>query len=263
MILDQIIANFNDALILPVIDLISLNMINFEALFKISYGLYIVCSGDDKERNGYISNTVFQVTSQPPKFASCCNKDNYTCSLIEKSGHFSVSVLHQGADADIIGGFGYRSGKDIDKFEGVETINGQTGVPIVLNDCVAFLECRVVDRMDVGTHVIFIGELVDAQVLEDTLEPITYAFYRNIRKGVAPKNAPTYVDKSLLGKGREVTIPEEGTPAKDERGPKEKYQCPACGYIYDENEEEDAFHDLPDSWSCPVCGVDKEDFMKV
>ena len=70
-------------------------MINFEALFKISYGLYIVCSGDKTKGNGFISNTVFQVTAEPARFAACCNKNNYTAEFIQKTGVFSVSVLHQ------------------------------------------------------------------------------------------------------------------------------------------------------------------------
>ena len=74
-------------------------MINFDALFKVSYGLYVVCSGDKNRGNGFISNTVFQVTSSPARFASCCNKDNYTAEFIKESGAFSVSVLHQDTPA--------------------------------------------------------------------------------------------------------------------------------------------------------------------
>ena len=80
-------------------------MINFEALFKVSYGLYVVCSGDKSRGNGFISNTVFQVTSTPARFASCCNKDNYTAEFIKESGAFSISVLHQDTPADIFGRF--------------------------------------------------------------------------------------------------------------------------------------------------------------
>ena len=224
-------------------------MINFETLFKISYGLYVVSSGDKKHGNGFISNTVFQVTSEPAKFAACCNKDNYTSEIIEKYGAFSVSVLHQNAGSGIFGKYGYKSGKDTNKMEGAELKYGTTGVPIVLNDTIAYLECKLVEKFDVGTHWIFIGELLDAQILDESPEPLTYGYYRKVKKGVAPKNAPTYIDKSKLENKKTKTA--------------DKYQCSVCGHIYDESQEDIPFADLPDDWKCPVCGADKEDFYKV
>jgi flavin reductase (DIM6/NTAB) family NADH-FMN oxidoreductase RutF/rubredoxin len=225
-------------------------MINFEALFKISYGLYIVSSGSNKYGNGFISNTVFQITSEPPRFAACCHKDNHTAGVIRSSGHFSVSVLHSETAAALIGTFGYKSGKDINKMEGLDLTYGETGVPVVLNEAIAFLECRVVETYDVGTHLMFIGELIQADVLDDGKEPLTYLHYRKVKKGVAPRNAPTYVDKSKLGK----KIAEEEFA---------RYECAACGYIYDEEQEGKRFEDLPDDWICPVCGSEKDDFYKL
>ena len=225
-------------------------MIDFEALYRISYGLYIVCSGDRNKGNGFISNTVFQVTAEPARFAACCNKENYTAQFIQKSGIFSVSVLHEDTSPDIFGRFGYKSGKDFNKMEGMQIRYGETGVPIVLNDAIAFLECRVVQTFDVGTHLLFIGELVQSGILNDTLEPITYLYYRQIKKGVAPKNAPTYVDKSKLEKTATVSA-------------SKKFKCTACGYIYDEAKEGKKFADLPDDWICPICGSEKEDFIEV
>lgn len=107
-------------------------------IFKISYGLYIVSSGNKEKGNGFISNTVFQVTSEPPRFTVCCNKDNYTCEFINQYKVFSVSVLGQDASSEIIGKFGYKSGRETDKMSGNNIIYGQTGVPIVLNDSIAF-----------------------------------------------------------------------------------------------------------------------------
>ena len=225
-------------------------MINYEALFKISYGLYVVCSGSKEQGNGYISNTVFQVTSDPPRFATCCNKDNHTVGLIESSAAFSVSVLQIDAVAGIIGTFGYKSGKDTDKLKGMEVRYGETGVPIVLNDAIAFLEFRVVETVDVGTHLMFIGELVQTEVLDDTVDPLSYLHYRKVKKGVAPKNAPTYMDKSKLEKSKVEQV-------------FAKYECPACGYIYDEEKEDVKFDDLPDDWVCPICGEEKSEFIKL
>ena len=225
-------------------------MIDFKALFKISYGLYIVCSGSKEAGNGFISNTVFQITSEPPQFAASCNKDNFTCDLIVKSGSFSVSILHQDASAGLIGKFGYKSGKDIDKIKGVNVKYGETDVPIVQDDSIATMECKVLQQIDMGTHMLFIGELVATEVLLDDKDPLTYAYYREVKKGVAPKNAPTYIDKSKL----EDKVPEKKWA---------DYKCAACGYVYEADKEGVAFEDLPDDWTCPVCGSEKEDFIKI
>ena len=225
-------------------------MIQFEAFYKIAYGLYIISSGNKNHGNGFISNTFFQVTSEPPQFASCCNKDNYTATLIRESGAFAVSVIHTETDADIISRFGYKSGKNTDKLSGLTLKYGETGVPIVLNDCIAFLECKVVQTIDVGTHYMFIGELLNSEIIDDTKETLTYLYYRQVRKGVAPKNEPTYIDKSKLV---------ENPFASDFK----KFECTACGYIYDEANEDVRFADLPEDWVCPVCGSEKSDFIEV
>ena len=225
-------------------------MINFEALFRISYGLYIVSSGTKEYGNGFISNTVFQVTSEPPRFAACCNKENHTAGVIRSSGSFSVSVLQRETAPGIFSTFGYKSGRDINKLQGMEIRYGETGVPIVLNDAIACLECRVVEIFDVGTHLMFIGELVNAEILDDKAEPLTYLYYREVKKGVAPKNAPTYIDKAKLEARVDASI-------------YDKYECAACGYIYDEEQEGVKFEELPDDWVCPICGTEKVDFIKL
>lgn len=225
-------------------------MIQFEALFKISYGLYIISSGNKNHGNGFISNTFFQVTSEPPRFASCCNKDNFTAALIKESGAFSVSVIHKDTDPEIISRFGYKSGKDTDKLSGINVKYGETGVPIVLNDCIAFLECKVVQTIDVGTHYMFIGELLQSEIIDNTKEALTYLQYREVRKGAAPKNAPTYIDKSKLAANY------KGSGFK-------KFECTACGYIYDEAEHDIKFEDLPDDWVCPVCESEKSEFIEI
>jgi flavin reductase (DIM6/NTAB) family NADH-FMN oxidoreductase RutF/rubredoxin len=225
-------------------------MIDIEALFRITYGLFIVSSGDRTRGNGFISNTVFQVTADPPQFAVCCNKDNFTAGVIEKSGVFSVSILEKETASDIMGRFGYKSGRDFDKMEGMSIRYGETGVPIVLNASIAFLECRVVQKFDVGTHLMFVGNLVQSAVLDSTKEPLTYTYYRQVKKGNAPKNAPTYIDKSKL-------------EAVKVSGKFKKYRCSCCGYIYDEEKEKVNFSALPDNWVCPVCGSEKSDFIEV
>jgi flavin reductase (DIM6/NTAB) family NADH-FMN oxidoreductase RutF/rubredoxin len=225
-------------------------MIDFEAFYKITYGLFIVSSGDTVKGNGFISNTVFQVTADPPQFAVACNKKNFTAGLISQKKAFSVSILEQDTAPDILGRFGFKSGRDFDKLEGMSVKYGETGVPIVLNAAIAFLECTLVNTVDTGTHLIFIGELVQSALLDKTKDPLTYLFYRQVRKGEAPVNAPTYIDKSKF-------------QVNKSSGSFKKYKCPACGYIYDEAQENVKFSDLPDSWVCPVCGTEKSDFIEV
>jgi len=225
-------------------------MIDYNALYKVSYGLYIVCSGSREYGNAYISNTVFQVTSDPPRFATCCNKENHTAGLIKASGVFSVSVLRQDAGTDTIGTLGYRSGKDADKLKDLELQYGESGVPMVVNDAIALMEFRVLETMDVGTHLMFIGDLIRTEILDDQAEPLTYLYYRTVKKGSAPRNAPTYIDKAKLEK--RIT-----------GGELNQYKCPVCGYIYDEAKEELKYDDLPDDWICPVCGEKKSVFIKI
>jgi len=231
---------------------------NTEAFFKISYGLYIISTADGEKKNGYVANTAFQVTAEPPQIAISCNKDNYTAHLIQQSGLFSISILEEQASAEIIGLFGYKSGKDVDKFKDTAYITGKTGVPIVTDQCVAWFECKLVSQFEVGTHIVFIGEIVDNGMLDETKDPLTYAYYRNVKKGKAPKNAPTYIKP-------EATKPE---PVATTNGDMQKYKCLVCDHIYDPAEGDTdsgiapgtAFEDLPDDWMCPVCGAGKEDF---
>ena len=226
-------------------------MINSQALFKVSYGIYIVCSGNKEKGNGFIANTVFQVASEPVKFAVCCNKNNYTSELIQKTGAFSASVLEINTQPQLFSIFGYKSGRDIDKMGGFNVKYGQTGTPIVLDSGVAFLEFKLVDTIDVGTHYMFIGDLLNAEVIDDSKEPITYQYYRQVKHAISPKIAPTYIDVSKL----ELKVQEEADL--------KKYKCTICGYIYDEAKEEVKFKDLPEDWTCPLCGAEKTDFIEI
>ncbi|MEI7502711.1 MAG: flavin reductase [Paludibacter sp.] len=220
-----------------------------EALSKITYGLYLVCSGDKNRGNGFVSNTFFQVTSSPAQFAACCNKDNYTAEFIERSGYFTVSVLHQNTDSEVFSRFGYKSGRDIEKMTGMNVIYGSTGTPIVLDGSVATMELKLVQKIDVGTHWMFIGELINSEMIDEENDPITYDYYRKVKKGVSPKNAPTYI----------ATVEHIPTNVQVAFS---RYECNDCGYIYDDKKEGVKFIDLPDDWKCPVCGAGKSDFTE-
>lgn len=169
-------------------------IMNIESFFKISYGLYVVSSVVGSKRNGYISNTVFQVTAEPAQMAIACSKNNFTAEMISNSKIFSISVLKKETRNEIIGAFGYRSGKDMDKFGKFKHITGKTGVPILLDDTLAWFECELTQTLDVGSHVLFIGTVTDCDLIDGQGEPLTYAYYRDVKKGKAPKNAPTYID---------------------------------------------------------------------
>ncbi|MCD6469087.1 MAG: flavin reductase [Thermoplasmata archaeon] len=174
-----------------------------KTLHKISYGLYVVCSRDGERINGQIANSLFQVTAEPPQIAVSVNKENLTHEYIEESGCFSVSILSQDTPMKFIGNFGFRSGRDFNKFEGVDFEMGKLRVPMVLNYTVACVEAKVVDKIDVGTHTLFMAEVVDGKILNDS-EPLTYEYYHKVKGGFSPKTAPTYrgmVDKKKGGEG--------------------------------------------------------------
>ena len=167
---------------------------NLKALYNLGYGLYVVCSRKGDKFNGQIANTVIQVTSEPPAVAVCINKTNLTHEFIEESRVFTASVLSQDTPLSFIGNFGFKSGRDTDKLEGINYITGETQAPIVTDNSLAYLEVRVTQEVDVGTHTIFIGELVGADILKEG-EPMTYAYYHQVKRGTTPRTAPSYIEE--------------------------------------------------------------------
>jgi rubredoxin len=139
----------------------------------------------------------------------------------------------------------------VNKFEGIHYKIGTTGAPIVLEQTLSYIEAKVVKEMDCGTHTIFLGEVVDGDVLADG-EPMTYAYYHEVKGGKSPKTAPTYVKE-------EASQPVEN---------KIRFVCSVCGYIYDPAKGDPdngvapgtSFEEIPDSWTCPICGASKEEF---
>ena len=227
---------------------------NMKAIQKICYGLYVISSKNGNKINGQIANTAFQITSDPPTVAISINKQNFTHEYIQDSKVFSVSMLSKEAPMILIGNFGFKSGRDIDKFKDAKFRIGVTGSPILLDYTIGYLDCEVLSSTDVGTHTVFIGKVVDCETLSDA-EPMTYAYYHKVKGGKSPKTAPTYVKEE----------PEEKAEAAGE-----KYKCKVCGYVYDPaNGDPDSgikpgtsFEELPDSWICPVCAAPKSEFEK-
>lgn len=242
---------------------------NYKAFHKLSYGLYIVASEFEGKKAGYIGNTVFQVTSNPAKIAISCHKKNQSAQIILQRKAFSVSVLKKESDTSLIGKFGFISGTDMDKFAGVNFTYAETGVPVVLDSSIAWFDCKVVESLDVGTHVLIVGEVCATQVLSND-EPLTYEYYREKYKMLAPKNAPTYINKENLENEPEPQKLAELDVEPEKEINVNPFVCTICGFQYNPEEGDPtmgispgtAFEDLPDDYKCPICNAGKEYFRE-
>ncbi len=213
-------------------------MINKNAFRNLSYGVYVVSTLDGERPTGCVANSAMQITSEPATIAVSINHDNYTNACIEKTGKFAISILTEQSDPGLIGTFGFQSGKDVNKFEGVEAVV-QEGISVVADAC-SYLVCKVINKMETATHTVFLGEVIAADVLKEE-EPMTYAYYHKVVKGKSPKNAPTYIA--------------EEEPIQKE----EKWVCSICGYEY---KGEIPFEEVPEQFVCPVCKQPKSVFVK-
>ena len=226
---------------------------NLKALYKLGYGMYVIGSRKGDRLNGQIANTAFQITSEPPTIAVSINKTNLTHEFIKESKVFTASVLCQDTPLSFIGHFGFKSGRDINKLKGISYRIGQTKAPVVIDNAVSYLEAKVLQEIDVGTHTIFIGEVVGADVLSEKV-CMTYDYYHQVKRGTTPKTAPVYVEEKKV---EAIKAP--------------KYKCTVCGYVYDpEMGDPDGsikpgtpFEEISDDWVCPVCGAPKSDFERM
>lgn len=246
----------------------------YKAFHKLSYGLYIIATEFEGDKFGYIGNTAFQVTSKPSQIAISSHKNNYTTSKILSSGIFSLSVLKKEVNTSLIGEFGFMSGSEIDKFRNIETVSSVSGAPIVKDSAVAWFDCKVVNKLDVGSHVLIIGEVLDSDVISGE-EPLTYEYYREKYKMLAPKNAPTYIEKEkleneIVPESAQKSEKEEQTKQAEPEGQESSYTCKICGFQYDPEEGDPAlgippgtpFEDLPEDYRCPICNAGKDYFSK-
>jgi flavin reductase (DIM6/NTAB) family NADH-FMN oxidoreductase RutF/rubredoxin len=226
---------------------------NPKALQKLGYGLYVVCSKKEDRFNGQIANTLFQVCSEPPVIAVAINRQNLTHEFIAQGRVFTGSILSQETPLPFIGNFGFKSGRQVDKFKGIQYKLGETSVPIVLDHTLAYLEAKVLNQIEIGTHTVFLGEIVGGDVVREG-DPMTYAYYHQVKRGTTPKSAPSYVEETNKVVSSAI-----------------KYKCNVCGYIYaPEKGDPDGgvkggtpFERIPDSWTCPVCGAGKDMFAKM
>ena len=222
-------------------------------LHNIGYGMYVVSSNKGDLLNAQIANTVFQIASEPITIGVSINKKNLTHEFIESSLHFSVSILSEETPLNFIGKFGFKSGKKENKFKDVQFKKLSSGCPVVLDYAIGYLEVKVDNKLDCGTHTLFIGDMTDSQVLK-TGRPMTYDYYRNVKRGTTPEAAPTFI------KGEGIMIGDVKM---------QKYRCTVCNYVYDPSigdsdggvQPGTAFEDIPDTWVCPICGATKDQFV--
>jgi len=228
------------------------NGLNTDALFTLNCGMYIISSGYDGKYNGMIINALVQVTAFPNQIIASVNKESLTLEYIKKSGLYNISVLDKDAPLQLIGRFGFQTGRKVDKFVNTPNLLGKNGIPVVSEHTVSYMETKVISKLDAGTHVLFLGEVLESEFLTKA-EPMTYNYYRDVKGGKVPRTAATYHAEEA------------------EKTEIERYRCTICGYIYDSRYGDPdsgiqcgvAFHDLPDNWVCPICGVGKEKFVKM
>jgi flavin reductase (DIM6/NTAB) family NADH-FMN oxidoreductase RutF/rubredoxin len=218
------------------------------ALFKFSSGLYIVSATDGKRTGACIINTGLQLTSDPLQVEVVVNKQNHTCDVIGEAGHFALSVVSERADMPFIGTFGFKSSADIDKFAGLPTETTDMFDPYTTENTCAVISCAVAQTIDVGTHLIFVGEVTDARNLSDDA-PMTYSYYHTVLRGKTPPKASAFVPGEDATKG--------ARPAKA-AGPLHHFRCMVCGYVHETPDEE-----LPADFRCPLCGFGPEKFERI
>lgn len=208
---------------------------NSKAFFKLSYGVYIISTSADGKDGGCVINTLTQVTSSPARLSIALNKENYTLKLIETSGTFSAVILSEDVEMDLIKRFGFQSGKDVNKFDSIPQGRDSKYNPYPTQGVCARFTCHVVSSMDVGTHVIIVGDVVEAEVLDTAAPALTYSNYHLKKNGTTPPKAPSYQDDTDTVTG---------------------WRCSVCGYILESDT-------LPSDFICPVCGKDASYFVKL
>lgn len=203
-----------------------------KAIYNLSYGVFMVSTKASEVANGCITNTCIQVASNPVRIAISVLNSNYTCDLIKESGIFAVSILDNDCTFETIKHFGFQSGRDVDKFGNITPPTDCNDVPYLGWQSCAVISGKVVEQHDLGTHTLFIAEVVDAKVLSDK-EPITYAKYQN---EIKPKNNVA----SAKEDGKKIV----------------GWRCKICNYIYEGSK-------LPEDYACPLCGHGADDFEPI
>ena len=199
--------------------------LNPKALFKIGYGLYVVTSNDGKKDNALIVNTVSQLTDTPLRVAVNISKLNYSHDIIKKTGVLNINCLNNEAPFSVFQSYGFRSGKDVNKFEGEEVMRSENGLVVLQNYINAFISLKVDNYVDLGTHGMFICSVTESKIINN-IETMTYNYYQ---ANVKPK------------------------PNTEK---KKGYVCKVCGYVYEGDT-------LPEDIVCPLCKHGAADFEEI
>lgn len=202
---------------------------NNEAMFKISYGLYVLTAKENGKSNGCIINTVQQAASNPNLLSICVNKENHTHDMIMNSKEFTVSVINQDATFELFKHFGFSSGKDTDKFENFKNYGcGANGIYYITEGTNAYISAKADKIIDLGSHTMFIGEIIDMKILSD-IPSATYEYYF---ENIKPK------------------------PTENKTNGETVWRCTICGYEY-------KGENLPQDFICPLCKHPASDFEKI
>ncbi|PHV69254.1 flavin reductase [Sporanaerobium hydrogeniformans] len=208
------------------------------ALFTLTYGIFILGAENNGAKNACIINTCGQLTAEPTRVSITVLKSNLTHYMVDASKKFTVSVLGKHASLETIAHFGFQSGRNANKFQNMTYKTDRLGIPVIEKDSIATFSCKVIEQIDLGSHTLFIGEVVEATKLLDA-EPMTYAYYRELKAG---KVKPVNLEE-------QQALPEQNT----------QYECSVCHYIY---EGDISFEQLPDTYVCPICGQPKKVFYR-
>jgi flavin reductase (DIM6/NTAB) family NADH-FMN oxidoreductase RutF len=193
-----------------------------KAMFNLSYGLFILTAKEGSKDNGCIVNTVTQVTSEPNRIIVAVNKNNYTHDMIKNTGEFNVSILTENTKFETFKHWGFQSGRNVDKTEGITLKRAANGIIYIEEGTNALISAKVLSTTDLGTHTLFLAEVTDCEVLSND-SSVTYTYYqKNIKPAPAPQKKKGFV-------------------------------CNICGYIYEGDT-------LPADFICPLCKHPASDF---
>jgi len=214
-----------------------------KAMYKLSYGLFVLTASADGKDNGCIINTAGQAASEPNRLSLSVNKGNFTHDMLLKDGRFNVSIISEEADFGLFTHFGFQSGRDTDKFEGfADAARAANGVMYVTRGTNAYISGKVVQTVDLGSHTLFIADITDMEVLSDT-PSTTYAYYlENIKPNKKKEESADVI-----------------------------WRCRICGWEYNETKGDPEhgiapgtkFEDVPEDFICPLCKHPKSDFERV
>ena len=226
-------------------------MIDKKAFYQLSYGMYVISTLEEDRPVGCVVNTFAQLTSAPFRVSVALNKENATTRALLKTGRYVATCLSTDATMDLIGVFGFRTSDEVDKFENYSPTYDEAGIPFVNQECVARFSVRVIDHIDVGSHLLFVGEVEEAEALPG--EPMTYAYYHAVKGGKTPPKASSYVPDDADDAATDAATDAAASANDSERT---VWRCTICGYEVEADE-------LPDDFKCPLCGMPKEKFERV